>query len=170
MEATQTAFKKPLVLEHEFDAPKETVFTAFSTAGALGAWWGPVECKNSVISLDFRTGGMFHYKMDMQGQVSYGRLVFGAIEPYDLLEFTIAFADAEGRVVKAPFAIELPLEIAYRLVFTEHNGKTRITLTGTPVNPTKEEEQGFISINADMQRGFGASFNKLVHYLAAGKH
>lgn len=166
METAQTAFRAPLELAHEFDAPKQTVFNAFSTADALGQWWGPVECKNSVITLDFRTGGIFHFKMEMQGHVSYGRFIFGAIQPYDLLEFTNAFADAEAQVVKAPFDIDLPMEIFYRLVFTEHNGKTRITLTGIPVNPSKSEADGFISIDADMHKGFAATFDKLAQYLA----
>ncbi len=169
METAQTAFRAPLELVHEFDAPKQRVFNAFSTAEALGQWWGPVECKNTVIKLDFRTGGIFHFKMKMQGHVSYGRFIFGAIQPYDLIEFTNAFADAAARVVKAPFDIDLPMEIFYRLVFTEHNGKTRITLTGIPVNPTKSEEDGFIFINADMHKGFGATFDKLAQYLSVNQ-
>lgn len=45
----------------EFDAPKNLVFNAFSNAGALNEWWGPAESANSVISLDFRPGGIFHF-------------------------------------------------------------------------------------------------------------
>lgn len=67
------------VVSH-FKAPVEVVFDAFSTAEALNAWWGPVETKNSTISLDFRTGGTFFYKMEGSEQVNYARFLFHRIE------------------------------------------------------------------------------------------
>jgi len=169
MKTVQADNKTTIVIQHEFDAPKQMVFEAFSTAEALAEWWGPVECKNAVLSLDFREGGIFHFKMDMQGHISYGRFIFGKIQPYDLLEFSNAFADANARPVKAPFDIDLPLEIFYRLVFTEKNSKTTITLTGEPVNASKNEDEAFRSIDAGMRKGFGATFHKLAEYLIA-KH
>ena len=149
----------------EFNAPRKRVFNAFSNAEALNAWWGPIETKNSVIKLDFRPGGIFHYKMELQGKITYGRFLFVKIQPFELLEFTNAFADENAKVVRAPFDILIPLEIFYRLQFTEHNGKTTITMTGEAVNASPEELGGFQSIGLGMQRGFGATFNKLSLYL-----
>ena len=154
------------IITHEFNAPKELVFNAFSDADALNEWWGPVECKNTVIKLDFKPGGIFHFKMDFNGNINYGRFIFGKIQPHDLLEFTNAFADENANVVPAPFDIKIPKEIFYRLRFTEDKGKTTITLTGQPVNATAEESAGFKSINADMKKGFGATFDKLGEYLS----
>ncbi len=153
------------MLTYEFNAPKEMVFNAFATAEAMNEWWGPAESRNSTITLDFRPGGIFHFKMDFGSQVAYGRLKFEKIEPYDLLEFTNAFADEQANVVKAPFDVPLPQEIAYRLVFSEENGKTRILITGKPVNGTAEEVDGFHSIREDMQRGFSSQFDQLAGYL-----
>lgn len=149
----------------EFNAPRKRVFNAFSNAESLNAWWGPVETKNSVISLDFRPGGIFHYRMESEVRITYGRFLFNKIQPFELLEFTNAFADENANVVRAPFEIILPLEIFYRIQFTEHNGKTTIVMTGQPVNAAPEESEGFISINLGMERGFGATFNKLFSYL-----
>lgn len=165
MSTVQTSTQKDFSLTYEFNAPKQLVFNAFSTAEALNEWWGPAESKNSAISLDFRPGGIFHFKMEFGEQVSYGRFIFDKIEPYDLLEFTNAFADEQANVVEAPFDIPLPREIAYRLVFSEENGKTRIVITGKPVNGTTEEVAGFHSIREDMQRGFAAQFDQLAIYL-----
>ena len=159
--------QKELRIIHEFDAPKEMVFDAFTTAEALNEWWGPVETNNTVVSLDFRPGGIFHYKMEKDGKVSYGRFVFGRIQPHDLLEFTVAFADENANVVRAPFDIELPREIFYRLMFSEKFGKTIISLTGNPVNATHEEENVFTSIEADMQKGFASTFDQLEQYISA---
>ena len=157
--------KQPFRFEYEFDAPRKLVFEAFSTAEALNEWWGPAETNNSVIRLDFKKGGIFHFKMDHQGSISYGRFVFGEINPYDLLEFTNAFADEHAQVVKAPFDMDLPLEIFYRLHFTENNGRTTIRMTGEPVNATGEQDDVFQSINASMQEGFGGTFKKLAAFL-----
>ena len=148
-----------------FNAPQERVFNAFGNAEALNAWWGPIETKNSVVTLDFRPGGIFHYRMESQEKITYGRFLFNKIQPFELLEFTNAFADENAKVVRAPFDIIIPLEIFYRLQFTEHNGKTMIEMTGQPVNASPEESEGFLSINLGMERGFGATFNKLFSYL-----
>jgi uncharacterized protein YndB with AHSA1/START domain len=163
MEKSQT--KGEFQLSYEFQAPRELVFNAFANAEALNAWWGPVECKNSVVSLDFRVGGIFHFKMENNGQVSYGRFLFRDIQAPDMLEFTNAFADEQANVVKAPFDIQLPNEILYRMVFTEKEGKTTINMTGTPVYASPEQDAGFQSISEDMQKGFGATFDQLQFYL-----
>lgn len=152
-------------LVHEFNAPKKLVFNAFSNAEALNEWWGPPECKNSVIKLDFKTGGIFHFKMEHPEGTTYGRFLFGKIIPYDLLEYTNAFSDEHANIVAAPFDIKIPREIFYRLTFEEKDGKTILTLTGEPVNASPEEEEGFHSINDSMHQGFGATFDKLVVYL-----
>jgi uncharacterized protein YndB with AHSA1/START domain len=157
--------KADFIHVHEFDAPKELVFKAFSTAEALNEWWGPVESCNTVLQLDFQPGGIFHYQMETKGRISYGRFIFGEIKPFDLLEFTNAFADENAQIVKAPFDLELPLEIFYRLTFAENQGKTTVTLTGQPVNASTEQEDVFKSINNDMRQGFGATFNQLSAYL-----
>ena len=160
-----TNSKEEFLLMHEFNAPKQLVFNAFADKDALNEWWGPVETKNTVINLDFRVGGIFHYKMEHEGKASYGRFLFTNIQPYDLLEFTNAFADENANIVKAPFDVQLPIEILYRLVFTESGGKTTITLTGRALNASNAEYNGFLSIRESMQQGFGATFNKLSAHL-----
>lgn len=161
--------KKTFTLVREFDAPRKEVFNAFADADALNEWWGPAETDNSVIKLDFRPGGIFHFKMESKGKVNYGRFLFRKIQPYELLEFSNAFADENANVVKAPFDIDLPLEIYYGIVFTEHKGKTTITLTGTPLNPSVSEQEGFESINDDMHAGFNKTFDKLDLYIGTQK-
>ena len=165
MNSHRTAANASFTLTYEFDAPKQMVFEAFGNAAALNEWWGPVEAKNTVISLDFRPGGIFHYKMDFNGHITYGRMVFGTIDPYNLLEFSNAFANENAIAIPAPFDIKIPMEIFYRMSFTEQNGKTTLTMSGEPVNATAEELAGFKSIDESMQQGFGASFFKLAEYL-----
>jgi uncharacterized protein YndB with AHSA1/START domain len=154
-----------LILTYDFQAPKELVFNAFCSVEALKEWWGPVETINTVISHDFRTGGIFHYKMETGGHTNYARLVYGQIQPYDLLEFTISFTDENANVIPAPFNFPLPDEIFYTVRFTESGGKTSISLTGEAINATDAAYNSFKSIRPDMQRGFGANFDVLARYL-----
>jgi uncharacterized protein YndB with AHSA1/START domain len=153
-------------LTYHFKAPRELVFNAFGTAEALGEWWGPAETSNSVIALDFKPGGIFRFKMEYNGTSSYGKFVFGKIEPFELLEFTNSFADEKGEVIPAPFDIQLPLRIFYRLKFSETNGETTLFMTGEPVDGSPEQIAGFNSIADSMQEGFGGTFAKLEKYLA----
>lgn len=167
MNAQTSAKKEIFTLHYQFDAPKKLVFNAFSDADALNEWWGPVNSNNSVISLDFKPGGIFHFKMESSKQTTYGRFLFKTIQPYDLLEFTNAFADEKANVIKAPFDIPLPLEIFYSLTFEEQKGKTTIFMTAWPEeHATKEEIEGFVAINEGMKLGFGATFEALSNYLA----
>jgi uncharacterized protein YndB with AHSA1/START domain len=157
--------KDKLTIVHEFRAPKKLVFNAFAKEEALAEWWGPVECKNTVLKLDFEEGGVFHYKMEKEGKTNYGRFTFVRIQPFDLLEFVNSFSDENGNILRAPFSIQLPLKIFYRMLFAENKGKTTITLTGEPMEASKEEILNFKSINRSMQQGFGATFEQLVAYL-----
>jgi uncharacterized glyoxalase superfamily protein PhnB/uncharacterized protein YndB with AHSA1/START domain len=156
-----------LVMSHEFDAPKELVFKAFGDATALSEWWGPIDSTNTVLRLDFRPGGIFLYRMVRDGKTNFGRFVFNKIEQNELLEFTIAFSDEQGKPIKAPFDIPLPLEIFYRLRFTEEAGRTTIVLKAYPVDASTEEESALRSIKTNMQEGFAATFNQLARYLQA---
>lgn len=156
-------------ISYTFNAPKQLVFNAFSTVEALNEWWGPGNATNSVISLDFKPGGIFHYKMEAGGHVNYGRFIFGRIEPYDLLEFTNAFADEHANPVKAPFGFDFPLEVFNRVTFSESNGKTTITLSGGPINATPEQIKVYKELNSSMQQGFSATFSQLAEYLAKSK-
>lgn len=155
-------------LSYEFNAPRELVFNAFANAEALNEWWGPVGSRNSVIHLDFKPGGIFHFKMEAAGSTTYGRFLFRSIEPYDFLEFTNSFSDEHANIVKAPFDMEFPLEILYRLRFTEDHGKTTLHLQGEPVEASAAETETFRSIDTDMQQGFTSTFDQLSVYLAKG--
>jgi uncharacterized protein YndB with AHSA1/START domain len=152
-------------MTYTFKAPKKLVFNAFTDINALQEWWGPVEAKNTALHLDFKKGGTFHFKMEMGGHENYGLFVFGDIEPYDVIEFTNAFADKDGNVVPAPFDMKLPQRIFYRIIFSEYDGITTINLTGEAVDATEEERLTMLSIKDSMVEGFGGTFEKLREYL-----
>ena len=157
--------KETLTIVRELKAPKELVFKAFSESAALAEWWGPKEMPITVVKLDFRPNGIFHYKMAAGDNVMWGLFVYGQINKPDQIEFTTSFSDETGKICRAPFAPNWPLEVFNQLSLTEKNGITTLTLSGYPVNATEEEEKMFFSFTANMQQGFEGTFSQLDVYL-----
>lgn len=157
--------KKQFSIVREFKANKQKVFNAFSTAEALGEWWGPAESTITVHSFDFTPNGKFHYNMKAGDNVMWGLFVFRTIINPDVIEFVNSFSDEAGNIAKAPFDMDFPLEIFNRLTFEEANGVTTITLQGHPINATDNQEAVYHSITDSMIAGFGGTFDKLDMYL-----
>lgn len=157
--------KPQLIIEEKIYAPKENIYIAFSTAKALKEWWGPVESPIDVISLDFRPGGKFHYRMNGEHQ-SYGVKQYLETVPNSKIVWLNSFADEKGNPIKAPFeGLIIPIKIKNSITLTEENGVTTLSLTAEPHNATEAEIGGFISIIDGMKQGFGGTFNQLLAYL-----
>jgi PhnB protein len=159
--------KKELVFTRHFNAPKDLVFAAFASAEAMAEWWGPAEANTTVLSFDFIPGGLFHYKSEIKGHTSYGRLIYGEIRKPDLIEFTSSFSNEKAEVVSSPMMASWPKEIFNSFSFTESNGITTITIIGYPVNPTEEEYKTFVDLQPGVQKGMGGMFDQLQQYIEA---
>ena len=157
--------KAVLTITHEFSASRELVFDAYSDAGSLVEWWGPVGYKLTVLSLEFQPKGLFHYKMENEQRVMWGRFIYGKIERPELIEFTLSFSDEAGGITRAPFFKNWPLEIFNELILTKKNGKTIATLTCYPINATKEEVASFQANKHSFYGGLSATNNQLELYL-----
>lgn len=152
-------------MSREFKAPLELVFEAFTKAEALTKWWGPVEAPIDVISLDFRPGGIFHYRMNGH-QIYYGIFHYTEIEAPRRISWINSFANEKGEIIKAPFAgIDLPKEIRNTITLSEKNGITTLLLQSEAINATENEIKTFITMTESMQQGFGGTLNQLEKYL-----
>lgn len=152
-------------LTRTFKAPKRLVFRAFSSPEALSKWWGPVEAPIDVIKLDFRPGGIFHYKMKGE-HINYGIFKYKEIDPPNSITWINSFANEKGEIIKPPFeGFDLPREILNKIILTENNGITTLVLSSKPVNASESEINTFISITESMEKGFGGTFDQLENYL-----
>lgn len=117
-----------LIMQREFDAPKERVFRAFAEAEHLKNWWGPRGWELTVCNIDFRPGGVWHYCMkcmdesqgDFYGYESWGKGVYGEIEEPERIVYTDYFSDAEGNETE-----EMPSS-RITMRFEEEDGRTRL--------------------------------------------
>jgi uncharacterized protein YndB with AHSA1/START domain len=73
-------------LERVLRAPREVVFSAFSSAEHLARWWGPNGFSVTTSAFDFRPGGVWRFVMHgPDGRDFQNRIRFDVIEPLALL-------------------------------------------------------------------------------------
>lgn len=150
-----------------FSAPRSLVWTAHSEIAHLAKWWGPKGFEWLKGTLDFRPGGMFHYGMRApNGSEMWGKFVYREIAAPERIVFVNSFSDAAGGTTRAPFAADWPLEVLNTLTLTEEDGRTTLTLRGSPLNATEAEKQRFEAMRPSMNQGFNGTFDQLEAYLA----
>lgn len=157
--------------ERVVDAPREAVFAAWTELEHLRRWWGPKEATWVSGTLDLRPGGTFHYCMRPPGGGEmWGKFVYRDVVPPERLVFVNAFSDAAGNVVRAPFHAEFPLEILTTAIFRDEGaGRTRVALSGYPLNATDAERKLFVAWRDSMRAGFGATLDHLAEHLATAR-
>ncbi|MBC7695776.1 MAG: SRPBCC domain-containing protein [Burkholderiales bacterium] len=100
-----------------------------------------------------------------EGHEMYGIFHYKEVSPFGKIIFTNGFADKDGNLIRAPFAVTFPMEVLNTWTFDEENGKTTLTLKGLPLYATEEELNFFEAMHTNMQAGFGATFAQWENYL-----
>jgi uncharacterized protein YndB with AHSA1/START domain len=107
----------------DFDAPIEQVWELWSDPRKLERWWGPPGYPATVEAHDLTPGGRVKYLMTgPEGDTHHGVWRVTAVDPSTSLEFTDAFADADG----TPIA-DMPVS-TIRVRLTERDGRTRMEM------------------------------------------
>jgi uncharacterized protein YndB with AHSA1/START domain len=146
--AVSTPSDVEVALTRLFDAPRSLVFEAMTTPEHIRRWWGCLGEGYSVpvCEVDLRVGGKWRFvNRTPTGEDAefYGE--YREIAPPDRLVFTEIFApfpDAESVVTT---------------VFTEEQGKTRITVTAR--YPSVEVRD--MVLQSGMARGAAISYDRL---------
>jgi uncharacterized protein YndB with AHSA1/START domain len=156
------------VFTRVLDAPRELIFKAWTEPEHLKEWWGPKGFAMVSLRLDLRPGGVFHYCMRApNGSEMWGKFVYREIVAPERIGFVNSFSDEKGNLTRHPLSSSWPLEVLNILTFTEHSGKTTLSLQGRPFNATEEERTTFEAGFASMQQGFGGTLDQLAAYLAS---
>ncbi|MBD2872339.1 SRPBCC domain-containing protein [Paenibacillus arenilitoris] len=167
VDATKAA-NNEFVITRELDAPRELVFKAWTEPEHLQRWWGPKGLTITVVKLDLRPGGLFHYIMRTpEGDETWGRFAYREITAPERLVYVNSFSDPEGGIVRPPFDDPWPLEILNTVTLEEQDGKTTVTISAIPVNASEEETRVFRAGFESMEQGYGGTFDQLAEHLAA---
>jgi uncharacterized protein YndB with AHSA1/START domain len=150
--------KSELLITRSFDAPRALVWKAWTDPQQIAQWWGPHGFTNPLCEWDARPGGKilvhmhepkgspFDFDMPMKG-------MFHEVSAPERLVFTsTALEDAAGNP---------QLETLNTLTFTEHNGKTTLTLHAKVVKATPAAAGAI----AGMEQGWSQSLEKLAAVL-----
>jgi uncharacterized protein YndB with AHSA1/START domain len=103
-----TAPVAPFTIVRRVDAPRTTVWVAFTDPDRLDQWWGPKGCPTRVTSLDFRIGGTFLYAMTFpDSQTHHGKWLYREVRPPERIVADVSFCNAEGVPIRNPYMPEL---------------------------------------------------------------
>ena len=143
---------REIVITREFNAPRALVFDAWTKAEQVAQWWDPSQVPLAVCKIDLRPNGAFHFVN--QGQHGDGQEfagIYREIARPSRLVFTTQ-APRDGQSIGT-------------LVFSEHEGKT--TLTMTIVCPSREARDAMLAMRVDA--GTIRTLENLDEYLTSGR-
>ncbi len=156
-----------LVITRVFNAPRTLVWKAWTDPEQLVKWWGPKGMPISVHKFQLRPSGVFLYSMRApDGNDWWGKFVYREITAPEKIVFINSFSDAKENISRHPLSPTWPLEVSNTLTLTEQDGKTTLTLRGSPINATQEEQKTFQSNISNVQQGFKGTLDQLEEYLA----
>ncbi len=143
---------REIVLSRVFDAPRELVFKAWTSAEHLTKWFGPKGFTTTTREINASVGGVWRFDMVApDGKVYDNRVTFLEIRSPDLLVFDHG-ADKDDD--EARFRVTITFD-------AQSNGKTVLTLR--QLHPTKELRQVKIGFGA-VEIGNG-TLDKLAEHL-----
>ncbi|GGD60629.1 SRPBCC family protein [Paenibacillus nasutitermitis] len=155
-----------LFITRVFDAPRETVFKAWTEADRLAQWWGPQGYALEVEKLELFPGGQFlGCQRSPEGHVMWGKFMYKEIIAPEKLVFIQSFSDEKGNTIRAPFSETWPLEVSNHLTFSEEDGKTTLTLSGGPYQASEDERAAYESMRPHIQQGLMGTLDQLDAYL-----
>jgi uncharacterized protein YndB with AHSA1/START domain len=137
-----------------FDAPRDLVFEAHSSADHMKNWWGPRKYETISAEVDFRPGGKWrivHRGPDGEEYGFHGE--YREIVRPERITWTFEFEGAPGQV-----AVET-------VTFEERDGKT--TLTAISEAGSKEARDAVLE--SGMTEGAAETFDRLDEYLETMK-
>lgn len=148
-----TPSDREICLTRLFDAPRNLVFDAMTKPEHVTYWWGCLDEGYSVpgCEIDLRPGGAWRFvNRTPKGQLATFYGVYREIAPPERLVFTEIFE---------PFP---DVESVVTAVFTDENGKTRLTLTA--LYPSLEVRDSVLKTG--MERGAAISYDRLEEVVA----
>ncbi|WP_290980781.1 SRPBCC family protein [Hyphomicrobium sp.] len=160
---------EPFVISRVFDAPRELVFKAFTEPERMKEWWGPKGFKGIAGEMDLRPGGRYHYGLQApDGSIMWGLFVYREVSAPERIVLVNSFSDAEGGLTRHPMNPKWPLRMLSIFTFEDvGSGKTKLTVSWTPIEESAEEREVFEQARPSMTQGWSGTFGQLESYLGA---
>src|SRR5215212_6382641 len=146
---------REIEVSRTFTAPRALVFSMFTDAKHLAAWWGPHGFTNPVCEADARPNGRIRIHMQApDGTVHPMGGIFHEVMPPERLTFTTFVDLPDGQRI---------LEGRNTVTFAERNGRTTVTV--------KARAECYVDFAARMLAGMEAGWSQSLDKLASrGAH
>jgi len=164
VKVTKDLENKTLIIEREFDAPKNKVWKAYSEKEWFEKWWGPEGWETTAKEFDFRPGGRIFYGMkcvdenqtDWYGKTEWALMSIDTVDTPNSFTYRDYFADENGNVREDMPVLTITNE------FVEQDGKAK--LVSRSVAESAEQIEQLVQMG--MIEGFTSQLNKLDQLLA----
>lgn len=146
---------REIVITRQFDAPRETVFAAWTTAEHLKHWFAPAGYSVTFCTVDFRVGGVWRLRFQHpDGRDVWARGMFREIVTPERIVFTDIVVDEAD----APRLATLTT-----VTFAEDRGQTRLTVQ---VNVVELFDPSAAPIIGRLDSGWRETVEKLALHIA----
>jgi uncharacterized protein YndB with AHSA1/START domain len=145
-----TPSDREIVITRDFDAPRTLVFEAWTRPEHVAQWWDPDGAPLAICEIDLRPHGAFRFVH--QGPAGTAHPFTGTyreIAPPERLVFVTRVSPSGAETVGT-------------LVFSEHQGKTRLTMTMEC--PSQEHRDALLKMRVDA--GTMRTLEQLEHHLS----
>jgi uncharacterized protein YndB with AHSA1/START domain len=133
-----------------FDAPRDLVFEAHSSAEHMRNWWGPRNYETISAEVDFRPGGKWRVvQRGPDGDEYAFRGEFREIVPPERITWTFEFEGAPGQI-----SVET-------VSFEERDGKTTVSV----ISDLGSKEARDAMLESGMAEGADETYDRLDEYL-----
>lgn len=168
-ETNRSAVDFTFHIERTFDVPREKMWKLWTDAEKHGAWFGPKGANVTIRNFDIRPGGEVFYCIEMDGNAKFAKWLFQQVNPNEKLVALIIFTDDQGEnIIEHPFMPDWPLKILSEVLFTQINGKTKVSINWHCYEADQIQYQAFINGASSMQEGWTGTFERLEDYIQKG--
>lgn len=156
------------VMDHEFDAPRDLVWQAWTDPDLLHRWYGP-GVETVIHRFDLEPEGVWLNEMKMGGGSNFQKMIFKEVVKPERLVWHHCSADENWDVAANPMMPDWPRILLTTVTFTENGDKTHVRLTQVPVDATDAEIACFSNMKDGMSGGWGAGYNIIDEILSEQK-
>lgn len=167
MSSEQAIMVEPTILTHEYNAPRQLVFDAWTKPEHLKNWQFPFQgFKFEFTYADISPGGSSLHKMTAPNGFEFWLLTkYEEIVPPKRVVFRQYNSNQEGDILPNPQNPNWPKELRTTIKLEEAGGKTKLQLIWQPMDTTPEQTEAFESTRADHGKGWEGGLEQLSSYL-----
>lgn len=152
------------VLERVFDAPRELVWKAWTTAELLSRWYGP-NVETVIHRLDVKPSGLWLNEMKMGGGSFDQKAEYTEVVAPERFVCLMSNTDENWNIAPNPMMADWPRVLLTTVTFEEDGGKTKMRLTWAPHEASEAEIACFAAAMYGMGKGWGAGMELLAELL-----